>query len=103
MNKATIEKIQNLKNEDLEFYQKLLSFFDFLGIDAKSLENLVNICATFPEFVTKINQVLEDQKKINETYNKFINQTNESGKKDKPKSPFDDLNRENERLNVYGR
>lgn len=92
-----IEKINKLNNEDLEFYKKLISFFDFIGISKDDLKTLVKLVKTFPEFIDKINSVLNDQKIINERYTKIIKSKEEKGQ------PFDNLNKDIERLNIYGK
>lgn len=97
-----IDKISKLENEDLAFYKKLINFFAFLGVTSEDLVNLTKIVRNFPEFITKINSVLNDQKIINDKYNKIINSQKDS-KGDRPLNPFDDLNKERETLNIYGR
>lgn len=97
-----VDKISKLENDDLAFYKKLISFCDFLGLSSSDLANLVKLVKTFPEFVSKINSVLDDQKIINDKYNKIINNQKDS-KDNKPLNPFDDLNKESEKLNIYGR
>lgn len=95
------EKIKNLKTEDLEFYQKLIGFFECIGITTTDLEQLVLLVKTFPEFLKKINDVLDDQKLINEKYDAIIHPED---KKDTTKyNPFDELNKASERLNINAR
>lgn len=101
MENNVIEKISKLKEEDLEFYKKLISFFDLIGITTTDLQQLVLLVKTFPEFLQKINAVLEDQKIINEKYNAIIHP--EKTKDSDKINPFDELNRASERLNAYGK
>jgi len=95
------EKIKNLKVEDLEFYKKLISFFDTIGINSEDLATLVKLIKTFPEFITKINAILDDQKIINEKYNAIIHP--EKKEERVGYSVFDDLNKDVERLNIHGK
>jgi hypothetical protein len=91
-------KIENLSQEDLVFYQRLIGFFELLGVDKKMLSNLPNLLKTFPEFVSRINMVIEDQNAINEKFNNSVKE-----EKIDMRQPFEDLNKEREYLNVYGR
>lgn len=88
-------KIENLSQEDLIFYKRLLGFFDLLGIDKKMLANLPLLLQTYPEFVKRINMVIEDQNAINE-------QLNKANKEEmaKPSNPLTDFNKGREKLNV---
>ncbi len=94
-----VNKLKNLKQEDLEFYQKLISFFETIGISTDDLVSLVKLIKAFPEFINKINQVLADQKVINEKYDNFIKNGN---KKEEMSNPLSAFNKEVTRLKPYG-
>lgn len=92
-----VNKIKNLSQEDLVFYKRMISFFDLLGIDEKTLANLPLLLKTYPEFVERINMVISDQNLINEKLNKA------NGEERSVSQPFEELNKEREYLNVTGR
>jgi hypothetical protein len=92
-------KIKQLKQEDLEFYQKLISFFEFIGITTDDLVYLVKLIKSFPEFIGKINQVLKDQQVINDKYDAFIKG---EVKKEDNSNPLSAFNKEVKRIKPYG-
>lgn len=94
-----VNKLKYLKQEDLEFYQKLISFFETIGISTDDLMYLTKLIKSFPEFIEKINSVLKDQQIINEKYDEFIKDGN---KKEDTSNPLNSFNKEIKRLNPYG-
>ena len=97
VNAELIDKIKNLKNEDLDFYKKLINFFDLLGVSTEDLGNLVNFLKNFNKMIDTFNAIVKDQNKINELLNK-----DKSKDLDKIFNPLDEFNKERERINLYG-
>ena len=88
-----LDKIKNLKDNDLEFYQKLMNFLEFIGLSSQDVLTLVTLIKTFPEFIQKINSVIEDQKFINNRLN---------GTDTKSPNPIEQFNKDRTYLNPYG-
>lgn len=99
-----ISNVQKLKEEDLEFYQKLIGFFEFIGISADDLQNLVLATKNFPEMVDRVNRITREQNAINEKYDELmVYGGKEEAKKQKSYNPVDEFNAPRKELNLYGR
>lgn len=98
MDSNVIEKIKNLKEEDLAYYQKLISFFDLIGLTTTDLENLVTFVKSFPQMIETINAIVRDQNLIN----KKLDSKNSDLESNKS-NPLDEFNKERKTLNIYGR
>jgi len=71
MEKQTIEKLARLKQEDLEFYQKMIGFFSLLGIDEGDLADFVEMARNWKSAVEIVNRVAGDQAIINRQLNEI--------------------------------
>lgn len=66
IDKNTLTQIKELTPRQLKEYQKIVKFFALLGVNEQELINLIDLAKHYPEFVKKVNQVLTDQKYIND-------------------------------------
>lgn len=97
MNNELITKIKNLQNEDLDFYKKLINFFDLLGVNTNDLANLVMFLKNFQKMMDTLNAIVKDQNKINELINK-----KENPEENRYSNPLEEFNKQQERMNIYG-
>lgn len=71
MDKQTIERLASLKQDDLEFYQRMIAFFKLLGVTEEDLANVVEMCRNWRKAVEVVNLVAQDQKETNKAINEM--------------------------------
>lgn len=71
MDESTIERLASLKQEDLEFYQRMIAFFRLLGITEGDLACVVEMARNWRKAVDVVNAVARDQKETNKAINEM--------------------------------